>query len=125
MESLTNAFQTMRKAGLLARQNFWCCGSCAGYAMAQKATELIDKGKDVQEIKGCVFYHNQDNERKRNGKNFHLAFGQLGSEKYGDIGLATKEVGRLVCQILSVFNITFKWDGKAETRIEILQEETV
>lgn len=124
MENLTLAFQTMRKAGLIARMNFWCCGNCAGFAMAEKATQLIKDGKKKHdEIKGCVFYHNQANERKRAGKSFVLSYGHIGTQKYGDVGLPTKQVGKLVSKILSVFSIPHEWDGKPESCIRILQED--
>lgn len=122
MHNLNIAFQTMRKAGLLARQNYLCCQTCGGYAMSTAATELIDKGTKKEEIKGCVYYHNQDNERKRDGGNFNLAYGEIDTTKYGDVGMSTKEVGKLVCKILSVFEIPYEWNGKESDRITIIQD---
>jgi len=122
MENLSTAFATMRKIGLLARQNFMCCQNCGGYAMATKATEMIDEGKKKEDIKGCVFYHSQDNENKRDGDNFYLAYGTMGTKKYGDIGLSNKEVGKLVCKILSIYDVPYKWNGKEEERILIVQD---
>lgn len=122
MNNLNAAFSTMRQVGLLARQNYLCCQNCAGYAMSTEVTKLVDNGKKKEEIKGCVFYHSQDNESKKEGGNFYLSYGVMGTKKYGDIGLPNKDVGKLVCQILSIHTVPYKWDGKSGTRILVIQD---
>jgi hypothetical protein len=58
-EKLDAAFEALTQAGFLARQNFMCCGNCAGTALANEAEELVDAGMTP---KGAVFFHQQDAE---------------------------------------------------------------
>src|SRR3972149_4184967 len=56
-EKIGAAFAELRADGFLAKQNYLCCSSCAGYAMAERASQLADRGRRVA---GVVFYHRQD-----------------------------------------------------------------
>jgi hypothetical protein len=47
-ERLTIAFRALRKEGYTARQNFWCCQTCAWAALTEEQAER------------AVFYHHQD-----------------------------------------------------------------
>lgn len=111
---LTAAFEDLRRRGYLARQNFQCCGGCAGYAMAVRAEELHEKGKRVM---GTVFYHNQDNANLRDGEDFYLAYGELNTTKYGTLGRPNEEVGAEVVEVLRQNGISTEWDGNGATRI--------
>lgn len=60
--NLNNAFRALRKAGYFARQNFWCCQTCAWYDISE---DHPDKANHA------VFYHRQDNsELKRTGSTY-------------------------------------------------------
>lgn len=118
---LTQAFRAMRKEGLLARQNFECCSSCAGYSMATRAEEMISSGKKMKsEIKGCCFYHAQDNDSLVVGREFYLAYGPMGTQKYDMIGLSNEKVAEIVIKCLKNAGIETDWDGKGDTRICIM-----
>ena len=54
------AFRDFRKTGYFAKQNFWCCQSCA----------WSDVPEDTEKV---VFYHAQDNDNLKKG-NFFLAW---------------------------------------------------
>lgn len=116
LAALGEAFKRMRKAGLLARQRFECCGSCAGYAMAERATELVDKGKRDR-IMGSVFYHRQDAADLDDRGFVYLAYGPLETAKHGTVGKPTEEVGKMVTRILAEVGLAFEWDGNPNTRI--------
>lgn len=84
--SLTAAFGTLNELGYIAREDFACCGTCAGYELTMLAEEAIDRGRPAESIRGAVFYHRQDAERFALGEDFHLGYGQLHSRKYGRSG---------------------------------------
>ena len=89
---LTLAFKELRKLGYFARQNFWCCQSCAWSAM------------NDEEAKKTVFYHRQDAYNLKEDGNCYLAWSGNGKE------------------IVSVFNkhgIETDWDESPNTRIKI------
>lgn len=116
-EAVNEAFVEMRKQGLLARQNFECCSSCAGYALTTLAVERVTKGAKIE---GCCYYHRQDAERFENGGDLMLQYGQIESQEVGAIGRSTLEVGVMVCDILKKVGLLFKWNGKEESCIEVL-----
>lgn len=96
-DNLTQAFKALRKAGYFARQNFWCCQSCAWAAVPEDKSEKV------------VFFHNQDNANKLNGESFMLAWAGDGYE---------------IVRILMDNGIKTKWDGSENTRIEVLGDMT-
>lgn len=111
MTKLTKAFREMAKAGLLARQNFWCCMGCGCNGMSQLAKEI--KPKPL----GFVFYHNQDNDHRRKGEPFYLCFGRFKGEKS-----VSFKVAEIVCNCLEAHDVDYEWDGDTDTRIKILPD---
>lgn len=90
-ENLNKAFRALRKAGYFAKQNFWCCQSCAW-------SDVPDSQEKV------VFYHRQDNDDlKENGK-CRLAWSGDGNE---------------IVKILNENGVKTEWDGNNDKRIKI------
>ncbi len=108
------AFRELRKRGLLARANYMCCQSCAGYALAQRASDLKTAGK---EIVGVVFWHRQDDEYFRRSGRLYLAYGDVETREHGPIGMDTASVGRLVVETLERHGLAVTWDGDPGRRI--------
>src|SRR5690349_8870266 len=130
-EKLNIAFKALRRANIVARQNFRCCQSCAGSEIATDVEKMLDNGKKVV---GWVFYHRQDYDHaftssrwNRNPSgNLYLAFTGGSTEKYDKNGLSTEEIGRIVAVILHSVGLVFEWDGSADTRILVkLGEKSV
>lgn len=119
MKELRNAFVALRKQGLIAYSNKYCCQSCAGAAVAHDVTKAIDEGADRESIRGFVGYHSQAGENKRGGLDFHLNYGSVETEKYGVIGLPAGDVGRLVVEALTKFKVAHEWDGSPDKSIRI------
>lgn len=118
MSRLAEAFKELRKRGYLARMNFSCCQGCAGYELTTYAVELISTGKRTKEsIRGCVFFHAQDNDGRRERGEFYLAHGPMNSREYGTIGIDSVEIGKEVCEVLAEFGVKTEWDGDPNTRI--------
>lgn len=116
---LAAAFRAMQKEGLLAKQNYQCCQNCGGYAVTSEAVDLIKSGKK-KKIKGCCFYHDQDNDNLKVGQPFMLAYGDMDSTEFGKIGLPTEEVGKIVVKCLEAEGIEVEWDGSGNTRICVM-----
>jgi hypothetical protein len=112
---LNEAFRQMRRAGLVARQNFSCCGSCAGYELTTDVAAMPDKKR--AKVKGVCFYHRQDADRLNAGRDLYLGYGPVESREHGQIGLETAQVGRLVTSCLTQAGLTWEWDGTASQRI--------
>ena len=132
---LNRAFHLMRKRGLIAKANFSCCSNCGGYEITTLAEKMIDGGKPKDEIKGCCFYHAQDNEvideyleRGKYWKRFvpkfpkdalHLRYGDMHSSNHDVIGLSTREVGVIVCECLMEAGVGHRWDGNPGQTIRV------
>ena len=116
---LTKAFQTLRKQGFIARQNFSCCSGCAGYELTEMASDRKDKGV---EVKGAVFYHRQDAEvfGSRSRSNFlMIRFSPLDSTKHGVIGLPQEVIGDAVVAALKEQGLSVRWNGLASECIKV------
>lgn len=109
MENLTKAFKELRKQKIFARQNFWCCQSCA--------CADIDTSVDKQKYIGYVYYHQQDGQSKKEGKNFFLAFGSI-----NDDDKISQEVGQKIVDTLIKHGVITCWNGNTGTRIMVVQE---
>ena len=109
-DALTEAFKAMRKDGILARQNFSCCGGCASYELGTKLEEAKAAGKPKV---GTVYYHRQDAEGLRRDGTVYLGFGAGRGSSDDDSRL-------VACKALEALNdagLKTEWDGTPRTRI--------
>lgn len=114
-EKLNEAFRLMRRAGLIARQNFKCCSNCAGYAIAEQVSAMPEHRR--KEVLGTVFYHRQDAEMLVKTGETYLAFGPIGTAAHGEIGFSAETIGIRACAILKEVGLEYEWDGSEQTRI--------
>jgi hypothetical protein len=63
MTNLSKSFKELRKFGYFARQNFSCCQTCAVYEITEEMGH-----------KNYVYYHQQDNENRKNYETFYLGW---------------------------------------------------
>lgn len=121
-DRLRKAFARMRKAKLVARMNFSCCGGCGSY----------DLGSQVQDADGnklgYVFYHRQNNERLESNGKCMISFGPWyekdpeGNEPKDSKDLhdeRTTIIGRLAVTALMLAGVKVEWDGDPSRCIEI------
>lgn len=129
---INELFSRARKAGLVARQNYLCCSSCAGYGLTEDIQKMVDKGKPRP--KGTLYYHRQDADALKEPKRGYgrldrgtmmLRYGPVDSTKYGSIGLPVEECGQIICQILKEVGIKFEWSGKGSECIAIEVEDAL
>jgi hypothetical protein len=96
--NLSKAFAHLRKNGYFARQNFWCCQSCAWSAISEEQAEK------------AVFYHNQDHQDLKKGDDLYLAWA-------GD--------GGYIAETLKLFGLSVEWDGTKNSRIKVLSHTII
>ena len=94
-EKLNAAFRMLRKRGYFARQNFWCCQTCAWYAIGEDHPDQVGR---------AVFYHHQDTEQLN---------------KTGGTMLAWAGDGHEIVKVCTEAGLATKWDGDENTRIWI------
>ncbi|GAA2590965.1 hypothetical protein GCM10010435_82100 [Winogradskya consettensis] len=105
-DRLTDAFRALDVAGIVAREDFACCGSCGH-------SEIGDEVGKGQRARGYVFYHGQDAERAAQGGSLWLAYGAFG-EEVGDA-----EVGGEIVAALRGEGLEVDWTGDAGQRIHV------
>lgn len=123
--AMRSAFEELATIGVIARENFTCCGTCG-------SDEIWDERDDSRVWRGYIYYHEQDAERIPEDRQTYLGYGAFLdayipegewnalSEKNRDqqyarivTGLMTDEV----FPILEKHGIRVTWDGNLGTRI--------
>jgi hypothetical protein len=107
-EKLNELFKALRSEGLVARQNFKCCGTCASYDLGLVLEEKTDK-------KGCAYYHQQDTPGINRGYVYIGYGGRPDVEGCDD----TIEVGRAISDTAGKLKIPVVWDGFSHSRIRL------
>lgn len=116
-EKLNAAFHALNKMGLVAKQNHWCCQSCAGEDIYANITERMKQGQPPP--LGVCFYHEQDAEERDAYEDFYLSFGE-GHPTKEDVPISQVEVGRRVVGVLFEHGVETEWNGDVDTRIKIV-----
>jgi hypothetical protein len=114
---LLQAFGDLRKQGLIARANFRCCQSCAGYEISEKVSKMSKE--EAGKVKGCTYWHQQDEDDLKERGSLYLAYGNLETTGNGTVGLPTVEVGKMVLETLKKYGLTVEWDGSEGSRIQV------
>ena len=122
---LTRAFDELNAKGIVARQNFSCCGSCAPGEIQEERTD---------ESRGYVYFHVQDAERLVEDRSTYLGYGVFHeafwseaewdamsrAEKDSAYEKATLDLmNSIVLPTFKSHGITVNWDGTLKTRIFI------
>lgn len=107
---ITDAFKVLRKEkGIVARQNFLCCNSCAGYS--------IESTKPVGTK--FVFYDRQDNAQLKERLKTYLSFGITGDEDKDYDKYDVESWGREISEVLRHSGLIVDWNGDISIRILI------
>ncbi len=120
-DKLNAAFKNLRKQGFIAKQNFQCCNSCAGYEIATQVKEMPEAKR--AKVKGVVTYNRQSTERAFHPRwgNGHLliTYGPVTVDEVGEFGLPTVEVGNALKAALEEQGLKVKWDGNPDSCIGV------
>lgn len=123
--SLATAFAELNQIGVIARQNFSCCGTCA-------STEIWDEQDDSQPWRGYVYFHRQDTEGLIETRKTYLGYGAfvrswIKEDQWVDLDETSREtryqeiVRKLllneVIPVLEKHGMTVTWDLDLGKRI--------
>ncbi len=112
---LNKAFRYMRREGLIARQSYLCCSSCADSKIASDVDDQSDTKRN--KVKGACFYNKQNTEHARITGNLYLSYGPINTYTHGQVGLGTQEVGKIVVKCLEEAGLVVEWNGDVQKRI--------
>jgi hypothetical protein len=110
-DRLDVAFGELNRAGVVARQHFSCCGTCAAAEIRNVMGELAAQGASVR---GYTSYDVQSTESAARGYGIALNYGA--SE---DGEAAALRIGHEVVDALSRHGLTTDWNGTWEKRITV------
>ena len=104
-DRLTKVFKELSANGIVAKEDFSCCGTCG-------ASEIGEYAKEGDY--GYVFYHNQDTDGALETGTLYLGYGRIGM-----IGKSNKEIAQEVVIQLRKEGFDVKWNGSTSQRILI------
>ncbi|MEC3909649.1 hypothetical protein U5A82_03960 [Sphingobium sp. CR2-8] len=114
-DRLDAAFAALEEEGIVARQNFTCCGTCG-------ATEIWDEIEAAQDegmvVEGYAFFHMQDTESAVEGHGLYLNYGACGEGEEA----AAIAIGHRIVEQLEAQGLTTDWDGQMAQRIGVSLE---
>lgn len=110
-DRLDSAFKALADQGIVARQNFTCCGTCG-------ASEIWDEMENDQNsgklVKGYTFFHMQDTESAVEGCGLYLNYGSINQGEEAAIA-----VGHVIQGELEKSGLRTDWDGDIGKRIGV------
>lgn len=105
-ERLDAAFAELEQAGILARQNAECCGTCALHEVWQEVEGRIAEGRPVR---GFTYFHEQGTSKAISGAGLVLYFRGI-----KETPESTISIGQEVVATLHRHGFRLSWDGTAE-----------
>lgn len=127
--NLTRAFAELDTLGVLARENFSCCGTCA-------SSEIHDERDESRHWLGYLWYHQQDTESllaSERGE-VYLGYGayppaDFDEDAYAALTLAEKQAAyqadverfldEVAFPVLRKYGMGVEWNRKQTTRIRV------
>ncbi|MFI5931927.1 DUF6891 domain-containing protein [Actinoplanes sp. NPDC051494] len=110
-DRLTDAFNALDLAGIVAREDFACCQSCGTNEIGAEA------GKETV-ARGYVFYHMQDAERAAQGGTLWLAYGSFDAQA-DDAQADDAQIGEEIAAALRAEGLEVDWTGDAGQRLHV------
>jgi len=110
-ERLDQAFDELEATGIVARQDFTCCGNCGVAEIGGEAQIVEQRGVKVR---GYAFYHQLDTESAVEGRGVYLSYGSAGGGE-----AASLAIGREIVSVLESQGLAPRWDGSLAKRIEL------
>ncbi|MFB9628791.1 DUF6891 domain-containing protein [Nonomuraea helvata] len=106
-DRLTRAFTALAAAGITAKENFTCCGSCG-------RTEIGGAGSP--DARGYVFFHSQCTDAAAAGHGLTLLYGGFDGSP-----ATTSTIGREVVAALELAGLPAEWNGDPDQAITVTQ----
>jgi hypothetical protein len=108
-DRLDTAFNHLERIGIVARQDFSCCGTCGS---AEIMDEIDELRKHNLQARGYTFFHMQDTEAAAEGYGICLDYGSVEETEKGAL-----TIGHEIVSILKEHGFKPVWDGTWSKRI--------
>jgi hypothetical protein len=118
-KKLNKAFELMRRAGLIADQNFACCTSCATAALEDEVDSVVLA--DIPCV-GFAYYHGQDEDARKEGLDFYIGYGAPADQDTGEVPPG-EPVAKIICDCLTNAGVPHFWTGSARDKVRVRLED--
>lgn len=108
---IVKAMRSLKKHGIVAKPNYWCCTTCASAALAWDTEE--------EGLKGGVYWHAQNEDDLRQGGDLYIGFVGAG---YDDA--KTAAIGKLLADALAKEGLDVMWDGSPDQKVGVRMTST-
>jgi len=115
-ERLRRAFDQLAQSGVLARENYQCCQTCAYAAVDEEIAEAVDRGEAVR---GYVLFHSQDTERAVDSGILLLRYGGSNLDPELQGAAASQTIGEEICAVLKAAEFEPVWSGSPDESIRV------
>lgn len=113
-DRLKAALDTLETEGIVARENFTCCGTCGS---AEIGAEIEDFAAETgRPAKGYVFFHQQDTENAVDGHGLHFNYGTAEEDWTEAKSVA---IGQRLFDALKSVGLTPDWNGSLDRRVAV------
>jgi hypothetical protein len=110
-DRLDAAFAALERKGVIARQNFSCCGNCGSSEIWDEVDAARDAGDPAH---GYAFFHMQDTERAVDDGGLYLNYGAVDEGEE-----AALSVGHEIVTAVEAAGLKADWDGSWDQRIHV------
>ncbi len=112
-DRLRVAFDKLEDQGIVARENFTCCGTCGRSEIGDETDDLKARfGK----VRGYVFFHQQDTESAVAGRGLFFNYGAFDAPNEA----AEVAIGQALADALQSAGLSVEWNGQLDTRVATL-----
>ena len=121
-DRLDAAFAALEETGIVARQDFSCCGNCGSAEIDDEMEAAAAAG--ARPVRGYCFYHMQDTARVVDGGGLSFNYGPRWEEGLTDADYAPRAVavGKEVAAALAAAGLEVDWNGRLDRRIGVALE---
>ena len=112
-DRLDIAFAQLEEKGIVARQNFSCCGTCGAGEILDEMEQATAAGNPSR---GYAFYHQQDTESAVEGHGLCLNYGTDSSNESEEAAL---RIGHEIVDALRKQGLEVDWNGAWSKRISV------
>ena len=112
-DRLHEAMLDLEKNGIVAREDFTCCGTCG---VAEIGDEIQSFNQNGRTAKGFTFFHQQDTESAVQGYGLYLNYG---TAQNGGTDDDSVKIGHEIAQTMKDHGLDVDWDGDLGKRIGV------
>ena len=104
-DRLHHAMQVLDEKGIVARENFSCCGNCGVGEIYDEIDQLIEDGRTVR---GYAFFHQQGTEGAVEGEELNFFYGSSNERATAEDAVS---IGKEVADQMRSSGLKVDWDG--------------